>query len=1250
MKKYFYIFIFCSICCIQSQATNYYSRATGNWGAGATWSNASCGGVTCSCIPGLSSDVVTICSGNTVTVASSVVQTGSITVSGGTLIINSGITINCNSFSMTSGTLTVNGTLNVGSTTTGGFTISGGTFTPGTGTVGLNGTTQTITCSLPFYNLNIAGSGNKTMASNITINNLLTLTSNNLIVGAYTLTCGSSSSGIGISQTSGKLTLATTSSLSFGGSYTNTDISTILSNTWPVTITNFTMTRNLCTLGLGSSHNLTVTGAFTLTAGDFYIGSSLLTLNGVVSGNINGEVRGGPTSDLIIGGSGAASIYFDLTATSAGGTNTIRDFTLNRTSNTFYPLSNLRIGGTLNLAASSNFSVANQSATSQTLYFDGAGTSWTGTGKFVGNSTVNSSGIQILGSGALSTPLYLNTSSASNQTLSTLVIQRTGSPILSLGSNLNIVSSIQFKNGLTGYGSIDTKGFVIDMGANGIIYNENSDERIFCSNCAANSTTSYVNATMTLAASTTYTGVASSPSQKGYRGLGIDIITGGTAPGSTTVRRGFTIRSGNELTASIYRWFDITPTTNTGLGATLTINYWDSEINSLDETLFLHYRDDAPANGWVLKGGTATPGNNYVTLTGINQFSTWTLGEGIMGCTTFGIWTGAVDNNWDNAGNWSCNTLPTELIDVTIPVVSPNPLPVVNSVGTSKCRNITIDASASVTVNSGKDLSVYGDWTNNGAATVGSGTIIFTGGSAQTVNGSTTTTFGNITVNNASGVTLNVNANLAGILTPTLGAFTSNGRLTMLSTASQTALIAGTGSGSVVGNVTIQRYMSSALGYHYYSSPINNLTRDEFLDELGTIISGNPYINDDTANTVTPFPNFFMYDETRDLPYMSIGWIGAGTTLTNMRGYCINFGTSTSPLTTDLTGTVNSGGYSINVTKTVSGHDFFDGWNLVGNPYPSPINWLAGSGWTKTNVSNGVYYFNSNAQYTGTYSSFVNGVGAPGGTTGIIPAMQAFYVKATGAGSLSIDDPVRTTDLNPTFYKVAKSPNPLLRLKGFPALNDSLGDETVIYFDSLASFTFDDNFDAYKLMNNDQAFPNIFTRDSSIYSYSISALPPLSNTDVLIPLGFLTKTSGSFTIEAMEIFNFDPSIQIYLEDNQEGMIQDLTLNPTYTFNLNADDPLYRFFIRFSPSGNTGVMDNYSSYIDTWASGRDIYINFSGSIKQSADISIYNMLGQKVIGNEQIDIGTSHYRVEKPGCYIVNVISGGIVYQKKVVIL
>ncbi len=426
-------------------AANFFpSTSGGNWNAGGAWNATTCGGLGGLVIPTTTADVITIgpCV-KTITVTSNYLTAGAITINGGTLVINSGVTLTCTALTMSSGTLTVNGTLNV----TGGVSITGGTYTvSATGTLGLIGGAQSLSSTQSFYNLNIAGSGNKTMGTSITVNNQLTLTSNNLVVGPNTLTVGSATGGNGIVVTSGRITTSTTSSLSFGGSYTNNNLSTIFSNTWPMTIANFTMTRNLCNLGLGSAHNLTVTGAFTLTAGKFSIGASLLTLNGIATGNINGQITGGSTSDLTLGGSSAQSIYMDLSSTVAGGTNTIRNLINGNTNASgLQLLSNMRIGGTLTHTNSTNRITIAPTTSVQVLTIDG---NITGNGGFIGNSTY--ANLAINGSGALTGAINFFTTTA----LSQLTMNRSTNGAATMGTTLT-VSTLTLNQGLLNLGTTD---------------------------------------------------------------------------------------------------------------------------------------------------------------------------------------------------------------------------------------------------------------------------------------------------------------------------------------------------------------------------------------------------------------------------------------------------------------------------------------------------------------------------------------------------------------------------------------------------------------------------------------------------------------------------------------------------------------------------------------------------------------------------------------------------------------------------
>ncbi len=56
-----------------------------------------------------------------------------------------------------------------------------------------------------------------------------------------------------------------------------------------------------------------------------------------------------------------------------------------------------------------------------------------------------------------------------------------------------------------------------------------------------------------------------------------------------------------------------------------------------------------------------------------------------------GTWTGLVDNNWHNAGNWSAGIVPTADLDVTIPLVINKPW---IWTAAATCRNLTLESGA----------------------------------------------------------------------------------------------------------------------------------------------------------------------------------------------------------------------------------------------------------------------------------------------------------------------------------------------------------------------------------------------------------------------------------------------------------------------------------------------------------------------------------------------------------------------------
>lgn len=145
---------------------------------------------------------------------------------------------------------------------------------------------------------------------------------------------------------------------------------------------------------------------------------------------------------------------------------------------------------------------------------------------------------------------------------------------------------------------------------------------------ALNGTTSTFAAIVGTGGALAETQSLNAPSSADVGGLGA-LISSSADLGSTTVKRGYNVQSGNG-NQSIARWYDIAPATNTGLNATLVFPYSEgSELNGIAEADLALFRSTDNGTTWTLAGGTVDQGANTVTLTGIDGFSRWTLGSAV---------------------------------------------------------------------------------------------------------------------------------------------------------------------------------------------------------------------------------------------------------------------------------------------------------------------------------------------------------------------------------------------------------------------------------------------------------------------------------------------------------------------------------------------------------------------------------------------------------------------------------------------
>ena len=94
----------------------------------------------------------------------------------------------------------------------------------------------------------------------------------------------------------------------------------------------------------------------------------------------------------------------------------------------------------------------------------------------------------------------------------------------------------------------------------------------------------------------------------------------------------------------------------------------------------------------------------------------------------------------------------------------------------------------------GSPFAVAGDWTNNtgtAAFTAGTGTVALGGTSAQAVGGSSSTTFTNLTIANAAGITLGADVRVNGVLTLTSGVITTGARVVYVPTGGSVSRTSG---------------------------------------------------------------------------------------------------------------------------------------------------------------------------------------------------------------------------------------------------------------------------------------------------------------------------------------------------------------------------------------------------------------------------------------------------------------------------
>ncbi len=593
--------------------------------------------------------------------------------------------------------------------------------------------------------------------------------------------------------------------------------------------------------------------------------------------------------------------------------------------------------------------------------------------------------------------------------------------------------------------------------------------------------------------------------------------------------------------------------------------------------------------------------------------------------------------------------------------------------------NFVVDATG--TFIAPATLNINSTLTNDGTFTAGTGLVnIVSTTLTKTINGSAKITLNNLTVN--GNVTANpdlinentVGIDLGGILNMTTAAnstFDADGAggarvLTLLSTGpvtsgtftTQDASIAqmSVAAGQVTGNVSVQRYMNrQGVGLYNFqvwrniSSPVATTVAD-IQQELPVIGS---FPQTDFIPGQTGDPSMYSYSElvTGDLEngYVAFPVADASEALSPGRGYSIFIFGSDVPVSTNLnsqwavSGTVNSGTLSMPVTFTSSAPTVLanDGWNLVGNPYASTIDWLS-AGWTKTNMDDAIYmsdYSTANP----VFASFVAGVGTNGGSR-FIATGQGFWVKANAAAPvLTIRETVKVAGTQTTFFRQS-GPTDLIRI----ALSrDNLTDEAVIYFSDSATIAFDSKYDARKF-RNPYWYLNLSTISAN-EKYSINAMP-LSACAAQVPLDVSDVTTGTYQLSFTEFESMSSAMKIQFRDNFTNALIDVRLNPNYPFSVDETDPNTfgsdRFSLAFTYEGGLvtiasetpGVCDTGTGLVNVTNSSSDY--DYSLIKPSTGAVVVAPTQGEDgplrlYIPADQITAGQNQFQVKAANRYCTN---------------
>ena len=465
-------------------------------------------------------------------------------------------------------------------------------------------------------------------------------------------------------------------------------------------------------------------------------------------------------------------------------------------------------------------------------------------------------------------------------------------------------------------------------------------------------------------------------------------------------------------------------------------------------------------------------------------------------------------------------------------------------------------------------MALSGNFVNNGTLTQSSGdNFTFNGSSAQTISGSSKTTFEDLIINNSNGVTISSDTvKVNGSLELLNGTLTTGGKLKLLDAGTGIAPIKTIqGTGAISGEVTAQFYLGTS------GNPLTKVDYRQLAIPLSGIQISDVQYNASTCPkcfytygfTGSNYPNvswisFYKYDNTISMSKFGDGYIGPTSTsepLEYKQGILFNGGPGTNGQSSyfmELSGEINSGNITLstaNGAKMNSNANQSFRYALVGNPYLSEITLSAGDFTSCGEGSGAMWVYEPD---NGGYNTAKN----------TISPFQSFWVlmDASGTPSISITESDKTGSKASTLKSQSASNNQLIvKLKQTNSKTNL--NYAAIRFNDQATNNMDYGYDVSDFQNP-YPLPDIslVSEDDELLSTYVTS----NDIDhVIIPIRTNTHFSGQHSITVDNLDQFDGCYM--LEDKFENKL----------ISLTATNNSYDFFLADTTKGIRFVLHKYN---------------------------------------------------------------------------